>query len=130
MEVCQPTGGFLQAWLLPDVPQVCLEFDLLHFQADFPLQESGPLDQLAVLEVMLAHLEHIFAVHLRPPHPLLPNPFGWADAQSWGEEVANGQPVLQGLMDIFLGTSIPSNSGWTCWPGREAAPCGPVGCML
>lgn len=75
MEVCQPTGGFLQACLLPDVPQVCLELDLLHFQADFPPQESGPLDQLAVLEVILAHLEHIFAVHLRPPHPLLPNPF-------------------------------------------------------
>ena len=76
MEVCQPTGGFLQACLLPDVPQVSLELDLLHFQADFPLQESGPVDRLAVLEVMLADLEHIFAVHLRPPSPsrLTPSP--------------------------------------------------------
>lgn len=74
-------GGFLQACLLPDVPRVSLELDLLHFQADFPPQESGPLDQLTVLEMMLADLEHIIAVHVRPPYPLLPNPFpnlaGW-----------------------------------------------------
>jgi len=75
LEVCLPTGGFLQACLLPDVPQVSLELDLLRFQADFPLQESGPPDRLAVLEMMLADLEHIFAVHLRPLSPLLPNPF-------------------------------------------------------
>lgn len=112
--------GFLQACLLPDALQVSLKLDLLLSQApfpDFPPQEPGSLDQLAVLVVIHlppADLQDVFALHLGcVPNLLIPllDPFPhlarrtlielswrhspWGPSAQSGQEVANGQPALQ-----------------------------------
>lgn len=110
------------AWpCIPSHPGPRAHTHLLPFQApfpDLPPEEPGPLDQLAVLVMVHlspADLQYVFALHpgciLHPLTPLL-GPFphlgrrtlaelGWSHSP-WdpsiqsGQDVAGGQPALQG----------------------------------